>query len=148
MAIICHESTTACEHNKDLVRRIVEEMFNQGKLEVAPEIFGPDFIDRGHEQMAVKKDGPAGFAQFVKAIRSGLPDLHATIQRMVAESDYVAMWNTGTATQAGELFGIPATGKRITFKDFHFFRFSGGKVVEHWNQVGVFEIMQQLGVIH
>jgi steroid delta-isomerase-like uncharacterized protein len=139
---------TSCEHNKKLVRRIVEEMFNAGKLEVAPEIFGPDFIDRGHEQVADKKDGPEGFAQFVKGIRSALPDLHATIQRMVAEDDYVAMWNTGTATQSGNLFGIPATGKKINFKDFHFFRFADGKVVEHWNQVGIFEIMQQLGVLH
>jgi steroid delta-isomerase-like uncharacterized protein len=141
-------TTTTYEHNKDLIRRIVEEMFNKGKLEVAPEIFGPDFIDRGHEQVADKKDGPEGFAQFVKAIRSALPDLHATIQRMAAEDDYVAMWNTATATQDGELFGIRATGKKITFKDFHFFRFSEGKVVEHWNQVGIFEIMQQLGVVH
>jgi predicted ester cyclase len=64
-------------------------------------------------------------------------DLKATIQNIVAEGNYVAMWNTGTVTQRGELFGIPATGRRITFKDFHFFRFSGGKVVERWNQISV-----------
>jgi hypothetical protein len=39
-------ATTGQEHNKQLVRRIVDEMFNLGKLEVAPEIFAPDFVDR------------------------------------------------------------------------------------------------------
>jgi steroid delta-isomerase-like uncharacterized protein len=140
-------ANSSCEHNKELIRRIVEEMFNRGNLEVASEIFGPGFVDRGHEQVAGKTDGPAGFANFVKMIRSALPDLHATIQKMVAEDDYVAMWNIATATQTGDLFGIPASGKKISMKDFHFFRFSGGKVVEHWNQLNVFEIMQQLNAV-
>jgi predicted ester cyclase len=55
---------------------------------------------------------------------------------MVAEGDYVAMWNTATATHHGELFGMAPSGKRISMKDFHFFRFKNGKIVEHWNQVG------------
>jgi predicted ester cyclase len=129
-------SAAGNEHNKELVRRIVEEMFNRGRLEVAPEIFGPAFVDRGHGQVTDKKDGPDGFADFVKTVRLALPDIQATIQQMVAEGDYVAMWNTATATHRGELFGMPPTGKRIDMKDFHFFRFGGGKIVEHWNQVG------------
>lgn len=125
------------EHNKQLVRRIVEEMFNAGRLEVASEIFAPDFVDRGHESMPDKKVGPEGFAHFVKAVRAALPDINATIQTMVAEGDYVAMWNTATATHGGELFGMPPSGKRISMKDFHFFRFQNGKIVEHWNQVAL-----------
>ena len=128
---------TDSEHNKELVKRIVEDLFNQGNLDAVYEIFAPDFVDRGHEQVPDKKGGPEGFGQFVKAIRSALPDLRATIQNIVSEGDYVAMWNTGTATQRGELFGVPASGQRITFKDFHFFKFSDGKVVEHWNQFGI-----------
>jgi steroid delta-isomerase-like uncharacterized protein len=125
------------ERNKKLVRRIVDEMFNQGRLAVAAEIFAPDFVDRGHQQVADKKDGPDGFAQFVESVRSALPDIDATIQNLVAEGDYVAMWNTATATHRGELFGMPPSGRRIEMKDFHFFRFSGGKIVEHWNSVSV-----------
>jgi steroid delta-isomerase-like uncharacterized protein len=128
---------TGPEHNKELVRKIVEEMFNKGRLDVAPEIFGPDFIDRGHESMPGKSGGPDGFANFVKAVRTSLPDIKATIQTIVAEGDYVAMWNTATATHRGELFGMPPSGKPISMKDFHFFRFRDGKIVEHWNQVAL-----------
>jgi predicted ester cyclase len=85
----------------------------------------------GHEQVAGKKDGPEGFAQFVKTVRVALPDLSATIQNILAEGDYVAMWNTATATHQGELFGIPPSGKRISLRDFHFFRCFNGKIVEH-----------------
>jgi steroid delta-isomerase-like uncharacterized protein len=129
--------SSAIEQNKELVRRIVDEMFNQGRLDVSAEIFGPDFVDRGHEDAADKKDGPEGWAEFVRQIRVALPDLNARIQHMVAEGDYVAMWNTATATHQGELFGIPPSGGQIRLKDFHFFRFSDGKIVEHWNQVSV-----------
>jgi steroid delta-isomerase-like uncharacterized protein len=130
-------STSAAGHNKDVVRRIVDEMFNEGRLDVSPEIFGPSFVDRGHEGATATEPGPQGWADFVKAIRLALPDLNATIQNMVAEGDYVAMWNTATATHKGELFGVPPSGKRIQLKDFHFFRFADGKIVEHWNQVSV-----------
>ena len=125
------------ERNKELVRRIVDEMFNQGRLDVSVEIFGPTFVDRGHEGTTDKADGPEGWADFVKTIRRALPDLNATIQNMVAEGDYVAMWNTATATHEQELFGIPPSGEGIELKDFHFFRFADGKIVEHWNQVSV-----------
>jgi steroid delta-isomerase-like uncharacterized protein len=125
------------EYHKRLVRMIVEEMFNRGNLEVASHIFAPDFVDRGHKQVANKKDGPEGFAQFVKTIRAALPDLRATVENVVAEGDYVAMWNTATATHVGELFGMRGTGRRISMADFHFFRFADGKIVEHWNQVGI-----------
>jgi steroid delta-isomerase-like uncharacterized protein len=125
------------DHNKALVRRIVEEMFNHGNLEVAHEIFAADFVDRGHQQVAGKADGPQGFAQFVKMVRAALPDLNATVQNIIAEGDYVAMWNTATATHRGELFGMPPSGKRINLRDFHFFRFANGKIVEHWNSVSL-----------
>jgi steroid delta-isomerase-like uncharacterized protein len=123
------------DDNKLLVRKIVEEMFNRGNLSIAAEIFAADFVDRGHQQVADKKDGPEGFTEFVKSVRLALPDLNATIQHMVAEGDYVAMWNTATATHCGELFGMPPSGKRIQMRDFHFFRFSNSKIVEHWNSV-------------
>ena len=126
------------ERNKALVRKIVEEMFNRGNLDVAPEIFAAKFVDRGHGQVANKKDGPEGFAQFVTAVRAALPDLKATIQNMVAEGDYVAMWNRATATHQGELFGMPPSGKEINMRDFHFFRFANGKIVEHWNSVSLY----------
>jgi predicted ester cyclase len=84
-------------------------------------------VDRRHEQVAGKKDGPEGFALLVKSIRSTHPDLRAAIQNIVAEGDYVAMWNTATATRHGELFGIPPSGKQIYMRDFHFFRSFNGK---------------------
>ena len=87
--------------------------------------------------MAEKSGGPDGFANFVKAVRVALPDIKATIQQMVAEGDYVVIWNTATGTHRGELFGMPPSGKQISMKDFHFFRFRDGKIVEDWNQAAL-----------
>ena len=65
-------TATEYERRKNLVRSIVDDMFNAGNLQVAAEIFAPNFVDRGHETEAGKTDGPAGFAQFVAAVRSAL----------------------------------------------------------------------------
>jgi steroid delta-isomerase-like uncharacterized protein len=129
--------TAALEKHKELVRRIVDDMFNEGRLDVSPEIFGPTFVDRGHESAAAKQDGAEGWAAFVRAVREAVPDLNAKIHNLIAEGDYVAMWNTATGTHKGELFGTPPSGTRIFMKDFHFFRFFDGKIVEHWNQISV-----------
>jgi hypothetical protein len=56
---------------------------------------------------AAKREGPDGWAAFVKAIRDAVPDLNAKIQNLIAEGDYVAMCNTATGTHKGELFGMP-----------------------------------------
>ena len=125
------------ERRKNLVRSIVDDMFNAGNLQVAAEIFAPNFVDRGHETEAGKTDGPAGFAGFVSAVRSALRDIEAVFHNMVDDGDHVAMWNTATATHRGVLFGMPPTGRKIRMKDFHFFRFQNGKIVEHWNSVTI-----------
>ena len=114
--------TTKYEQHKDLVRRIVDDMFNVGKVPVAAEIFAPNFIERGHETQAGKTGGPEGFAHFVTAIRSALPDIRATIHNMIAEGDYVAMWNTATATHRGGSACRPS-GKQIVMKTFKVFSF-------------------------
>jgi steroid delta-isomerase-like uncharacterized protein len=130
-------ANTSAEQNKLLVDRIVDEMFNKGRLDIAVEIFAPEFVDHGHEQLADKRGGPAGFAEFVRAVRVALPDLNATIRNLIADGDYVAMWNTATGTHRGTLFGMPPSGKRIAMKDFHFFRVAHGKIAEHWNSVTI-----------
>jgi predicted ester cyclase len=50
-------------------------------------------------------------------------------------------------THGGELFGVPATGKQVHLDLIDIVRVSGGKIVEHWNVVDSFGLMQQLGAI-
>ena len=43
--------------------------------------------------------------------------------------------------------GIPAMGKQVTFSVIHIDRVENGKIVEHWGQGEVQELMRQLGIM-
>lgn len=80
-------------------------------------------------------------------IRAAFPDLHVTVEDMVAEGDKVVARVTMSGTHKGEFMGIAPTGKQITVGIIEILRIAGGKVVEHWNVVDSLGMMQQLGAV-
>ena len=78
----------SAEENKALARRVIEEMFNNGNLDVADELIAPNYVD--HDP-AIPDDihGPEGFKKYVSAYRSAFPDLHIQIEDQIAEGDKV-----------------------------------------------------------
>jgi steroid delta-isomerase-like uncharacterized protein len=134
------------EENKALARRVLEEMFNKGNLEVIHELLAPDYVD--HDP-AMPEDihGPEGFKEYVGAYRSAFSDLHLEIEEQIAEGDRVVTRWTGTGTHDGELAGIPPTGNRVTLPGMEIVRISGGKLVEGWEGYDSMNLMRQLGVM-
>jgi steroid delta-isomerase-like uncharacterized protein len=134
------------EENKAVARRVLEEMFNKGNLDVADELLAPQYVD--HDP-AMPEDvrGPEGFKQYVSGYRSAFSDLHIEIEDQIAEGDKVVTRWTGTGTHDGELAGIPATGKRVTLPGMEVVRVSGGKLVEGWEGYDTMNMMRQLGVM-
>lgn len=89
-----------------------------------------------------------GFKQLVRMVISGLSDLKAEVDLMVAENDLVAARVLAKGIHSGPYMGIPATGNPIQLSDWHYWRFGpNGQIVEHWNQYNALEVMHQLGVI-
>ena len=74
----------SAEENKALARRVLEEMFNKGNLDVADELLAPDYVD--HDP-AMPEDihGPDGFKQYVSGYLSAFSDLHLEIEDQIAE---------------------------------------------------------------
>ena len=75
------------------------------------------------------------------------PDMSFLIENLIAEEDKVVMRITSTGTHHGDLIGIAATGKKISYGEIHVVRLAGGKIVEHWGIEDQMGMMQQLGVI-
>jgi predicted SnoaL-like aldol condensation-catalyzing enzyme len=94
------------EENKALARRVIEEMFNNGNLDVADELIAPDYVD--HDP-AMPEDihGPEGFKEYVSVYRSAFPDLHIQIEDQVAEGDKVTTRWTAPAPTKGSLRATP-----------------------------------------
>ena len=132
------------EANKALEHRVFDEIWNQGLLDVADEIFAPDAILHiGTDDM----QGPEGFKQYVAGYRAAFPDIHWTVEDQVAEGDIVVTRLTGTGTHQGELMGIPATGLPVTATAIATVRIAGGKIQESWSSWDALGLMQQIGVM-
>ena len=134
----------SAEENKALVRRFVEEFWNEENTAAADQLFAPDAEIHMPTGEVVDVDGLKGFAS---AFRGSFPDWHSTFEELVAEDDRVAERWTGRGTHRGELQGIPPTGKRVEVPGSVFYRIVEGKIVEFRGQLDMMGMMRQLGVM-
>ena len=134
------------EENKAVVRRMLDELFNKGNLDLAEELLAPDFVEHD-PAMPEDLHGIEAFKQYVSGYRSAFPDIHIEVEDQVAEGDRVATRWTGTGTHEGELMGIAPTGNRAEVAGMDISRISGGKIAESWSNYDVMGMMQQLGVV-
>jgi steroid delta-isomerase-like uncharacterized protein len=132
------------EEGKTVARRLIEELFNTGNLELADQVLADDYVD--HSPSHPDLPGPENVKRAVREWRAAFSDTLNVIDDMVAEGDRVAVRWTTHATHRGEFMGIPATGNPIAVTSFGIFRLSGGKVVESWDTFNVVEMMQQLAI--
>jgi steroid delta-isomerase-like uncharacterized protein len=133
------------EENKALMRREIEEVWNKHNPGAIDEFFAPDFVNRSAQPG--QPNDREGVKATVSGFFSGLPDLKATLDFLVAEGDKVVLRTTLTGTHSGELMGIPATGKRVQVTAITIVRIAGGKIAELWSEADMMGMMQQLGVV-
>ncbi len=134
----------SAEENKALVRRFVEEFWNEGNEATADELMAVDAEIHMPTGEVVDSDGLKGFAA---TFRGAFPDWHSTFEELVAEGDRVAERWTGRGTHRGELQGIAPEGKRVEVPGSVFYRIVGGKIAEFRGQLDMMGMMQQLGVM-
>ena len=133
------------EQNKALFRRFVDEIVNGKNTDVIDDLMAPDMVD--HNLMPGVAPGLEGMKDLMKMFVGAFPDIHATIDLLIAEGDLVAGRMTTTGTHKADFMGIPATGKQVKFTEMHIVRIANGKAVEHWGNSDDMAMMQQLGVI-
>jgi steroid delta-isomerase-like uncharacterized protein len=120
------------EENKAIFRRYIEEVWNQGNLEVVDEIFDR-YISHQPDGPTLER-GPEDVKRFVSEFRTAFPDFRISIDDQIAEGDKVVVHATIRGTHEREFRGMAPTGKEIEERGFSVFRFSEeGKVVESWD---------------
>ena len=134
------------EDNKRLARRVVEELFSNGRLELVDELFADDWV--GHDvAMPEPSRGRDGVRLVTQGYRGAFPDLKLTVDDQIAEGDRVCSRWTARGTHEGEFFGIAPTGRKIQFETVDVMRVRDGKITEHWGVANLFSLMQQLGAL-
>lgn len=141
----CRPSSTArLEENKAIVRLMIEEL-DKANWALFNELHAPNFVYHGPP--SPKPLTREELEQFIRMLYAALPDLHHTIEDMIAEGDKVVARFSIRGTHKGEFQGIPATGKKVTLTVTIIFRIAGGKIVEAWEEADMMGFMRQLGAI-
>ena len=132
--------------NKAIIQQLYTELFDQGKLALAEELFAPDYID--HEAPpGLANRGPEAMQQLATLFHNAFPDVYHTVEELIAEGDTVAARVTWYGTHRGSFLGIAPTGRAVRQKQIHFIRFRDGQIVEHRAARDDLGLLQQLGVI-
>jgi predicted ester cyclase len=134
--------------NRAIGRRVLLELWGQGKLELADALYAPDYVDhvaRGPEPGRVS--GPEGIKQAVTLFRTAFPDLTYTVEEELAERDLVMTRFSARGTNRGPFLGRPPTGRVVTYTGFDLNRIRDGRIVESWVNYDALGLLQQLGLV-
>ena len=132
------------EENKALVRRFVDEFWNQGNTTAADELMTADatIVLPGRGQVSKES-----FKAFALALRGAFPDWYSTLEELIAEDDRVGERWTGRGTHQGEFQGIAPTGRQVAVPGFVFYRVTSGKIAEFRGLLDGLALLEQLGAI-
>jgi steroid delta-isomerase-like uncharacterized protein len=131
---------------KTLVRRYFEEVFNQGRLRVADELFGADYVLHDPASTGLPQ-GPEAMKRFARQHRAAFPNLRVIVVAQMVDGEDIATRWTSRGTHEGVLMGVPPTGRLVTASGVAIDRVHAGKIVESWFQWDALGLLRQLGAV-
>jgi steroid delta-isomerase-like uncharacterized protein len=140
-----HAMSVAPAH-KLLFGRLYHTIWNERKLEYIDKLFA-DTHALGDPTVEGGEVGPAAYRRQVERFLIGLPDLKFTVDDTISEDDKLVVAWTISGTHKGELLGVPATDKRVTFSGITINQIADGKIIEStviWDGLG---LLKQFGAI-
>jgi steroid delta-isomerase-like uncharacterized protein len=135
---------TTLEQNKQLYRRFLQEVFNEGRMETADELLSPSYVFHDAPPGA-PNEGSQAVKQAASMFRAAFPDLKISVDELVAEGDKVCARATTRGTHRGTIFEVPATGKTVTITGLTMVRISDGQITDSWVKNDVVGLLKQLG---
>jgi predicted ester cyclase len=114
--------TSMSTDNKHIVQQLYDT-FNSGKLDELERIVGPSYVASDGNR------GPKAFGAVIGRLRTAFPDIHYTIDELVAEGDRVVARWTWRGTFSGQFRDISPTGKRVANTGLAIFVVADQKIV-------------------
>lgn len=131
------------EENKAVVRRFNEALHPD--IASIAALLAPDF--KAHLPSAPKPLGGRSYTQGIAAFNAAFPDARLTEQDLISEGEKVVTRWTLHGTHQGDYQGLPATGRSVALTGITVDRIKGGQVVEHWVELDLLGLLQQLGTV-
>lgn len=134
--------------NKETYHRF-HDAVNSGDLEVISkaidEFIHPD--GRFHTAELTGVTAVQAQKRIWEILLRAFPDIHVTVEDLLAVGDKVVARQVVTGTNSGEYRGMPATGKSVTYNEIFIVRFADGQITDFWGVVDVYSQLRQLGLI-
>ena len=133
------------EENKILARRFYEEIVNTGKVEGIENLISPEYqeVHNGIKHAV----GIEGAKAHILGVRQTYPDLHLTIDRQIAEGQWVVTCLTARGTHKGAWLGIKPTDKTVSFTVVNVDRVVDGRIIEHGGAANMLEPLLEIGAV-
>lgn len=131
------------EQRRALIHRIASEFWNAGSVDVLIEAFAPDVVD--HYAPPGLPPGRDGVVALNLAFRTAFPDLHMTVDDIIAEGELLAWRWSVRGTHQADLMGIPPSGNTVTVHGVSVDRFEGDRIVERWLEMDMHGLLVQIG---
>jgi steroid delta-isomerase-like uncharacterized protein len=125
--------------------RFVQEVLARGNLTALDELVAEDVVS--HSPFPGQAPGREGFKQAFAQFRAAFPELQVKVHDVLADGAKVVGYFTVSGVHRGELFGIPATGKTVSYDEMVIVRFEDEKIVEHWSVADSLSMLQELGAV-
>jgi predicted ester cyclase len=113
------------EATKTFIRDHFEEFVNRKNIAIGDVNFAKNFVDHGTDVPPGMPPGPEGAKQYVGSALKKFPDMHVTIEDVIAEGDRVVVRNVWRCTD-------PASGVQLQFGGIVIWRIADRQLVERW----------------
>lgn len=133
------------DQNKQLIRRYIEEVINTGNVDGIERFISPDYVevfDRRRYSLGIK-----GAKEHIIGVRKTYPDLTLTVERQIAEDDWVATCIVARGTHRGKWLGIQPTGKVLTYTGVNVDKVVEGRIIEHGGATNMLGPLLEVGAI-
>ena len=130
-------------YNTSLGRRVFEEIYGEGKVNLVDELYADDFVD----------DSPGGgkgrdlFKEAVTGFHKAFPDLRIEIEDTFALNDKVVLRYTARGTQTGAYYDIPPSSKAVAIRGITIFQIVNGRIKTEWTEYDRLGAMRQIGAV-
>lgn len=139
-------AVTTREQSEELVRRMIEEVWSRGDLDVLDEIAAEDYEEYDPVLPEIV-EGRDAFKETVAMFRGPIPDLEKHIEAVFIDDDTVVVHYRATGTHEGELMGIPPTGTEAEVQGVFIYTVEDGQLVRGIDMWDAFGLLQQLGAL-
>ncbi len=133
------------EDNKRLVRRFIHEVVNTGNVDNIAEFVSADCVETDGKTRVVS--GIVGMANHIHGVRQTYPDLLVTIERQIAEDDWVVTQVTARGTHQGVWLGIKPTDRPVVITGVNVDKVVDGRIVEHGGAANTLESLLEIGAV-